>query len=44
MAFTDTFMEVSRELVPVDTGFLQSSLKCSNSGMIIEAEATAEYA
>ena len=42
--FTNTFMEVSRELVPVDTGFLQSSLNCFNNGMTIEAEATAEYA
>ena len=43
-AFSDTFMKISREEVPVDTGYLRSSLHCSGSGMVIEAEATAEYA
>lgn len=43
-AFSNTFMKISREEVPVDTGYLQSSLHCSGFGMVIEAEATAEYA
>lgn len=43
-AFSDTFMKISREEVPVDTGHLKRSLYCSGSGMVIEAEATAEYA
>lgn len=43
-AFSDTFMKISREEVPVDTGYLKRSLYCSGSGMVIDAEATAEYA
>lgn len=43
-AFSDTFMKISREEVPVDTGYLKGSLHCSGSGMVIDAEATAEYA
>lgn len=43
-AFSDTFMRISREEVPVNTGYLKSSLSCSGSGMIINAEAKAEYA
>ena len=42
--FIDTFMKISQEMVPVDTGFLKKSLSSSGSGMIIEAEATADYA
>lgn len=42
--FSDVFMEVSQEMVPVDTGFLKSSLNSSGGGMIMEAEATADYA
>lgn len=42
--FSDTFMRVSQEMVPVDTGFLKSSLRSFGDGMIIEAEATADYA
>lgn len=42
--FSDTFMRISQEMVPVDTGFLKSSLSSSGGGMIIEAEATADYA
>ena len=43
-AFSDTFMKITREEVPVDTGYLKGSLHCSGSGMVIDAEATAEYA
>lgn len=43
-AFSDTFMKISGEKVPVDTGYLKSSLHCSGYGMVIDAEATAEYA
>ena len=42
--FSDTFMRLSQEMVPVDTGFLKSSLKSFGDGMTIEAEATADYA
>lgn len=42
--FSDTFMRISQEMVPVDTGFLKSSLSSSGGGMTIEAEATADYA
>lgn len=42
--FSDTFMRISQEMVPVDTGFLKSSLKSFGDGMTIEAEATADYA
>ena len=42
--FSDTFMRVSQEMVPVDTGFLKSSLRSFGDGMTIEAEATADYA
>ena len=43
-AFSSTFMQVARQEVPVDTGYLQGSLNSYGSGMVIEAEATAEYA
>lgn len=42
--FTDTFMEISREMVPVDTGYLRSSINCYGGGTTITAEATADYA
>lgn len=42
--FSDIFMRISQEMVPVDTGFLKSTLKSFGSGMTIEAEATADYA
>ena len=42
--FSETFMKVSQEMVPVDTGYLRSSLRSSGNGMTIEAEATADYA
>lgn len=44
MVFSDTFMSISQAMVPVDTGFLRSSLRSYGDGMIIEAEATADYA
>ena len=42
--FCETFMDVSTSLVPVDTGFLQSTLNAQSSGEEAYAEATAEYA
>ena len=42
--FCSTFLEVSTSLVPVDTGFLQSTLDAQTSGDEAYAEATAEYA
>lgn len=42
--FVDTFLSVSTSLVPVDTGFLQSTLDAGSSGDEAYAEASAEYA
>ena len=42
--FSETFMKVSQEMVPVDTGYLRSSLRSYGRGMTVEAEATADYA
>ena len=43
-AFQETFMSVSESLVPVDTGYLKSTLSASSSGTLLIAEASAEYA
>ena len=42
--FIDTFLSISREYVPVDTGYLQSTLNAYRDGSLLIAEATAEYA
>lgn len=42
--FCDTFLAVSTSLVPVDTGFLQSTLDAGASSEDAYAEASAEYA
>ena len=45
--FEDTFMSISRSLVPVDTGYLKSTLQARGTrgfGTFLIAEATAEYA
>lgn len=44
-AFVETFLSVARELVPVDTGFLRSSISADTDGFsFCECEAFAEYA
>lgn len=43
-AFVETFLEVALDLVPVDTGFLRSTIDASTDGYFCEAKATAEYA
>lgn len=43
-AFCEVFLEVAKELVPVDTGFLQSTIDAWNDGYTCECEASAEYA
>lgn len=43
-AFCDTFMSKSTELVPVDTGYLRSTINASGSGTLITADVDAEYA
>lgn len=42
--FVDTFLEVSKALVPVDTGFLQSSLEAGTEGLECWANTDCEYA
>ena len=43
--FVSTFMEVATELVPVDTGFLRSTINADTDGFsTCYAEATADYA
>lgn len=43
--FVSTFMDVALSLVPVDTGYLQSSIYADSDGMgFCWAEATADYA
>lgn len=42
--FCSTFLDVSTSLVPVDTGFLKSTLDAQTDGEGAYAEATAEYA
>ena len=44
-AFVETFLEVAKELVPVDTGYLRSTIDAGTDGFsFCYAEATAEYA
>ena len=43
-AFCDTFLDVAESTVPVDTGYLQSSISADTDGEFCEAEASAEYA
>ena len=44
-AFVETFMKVATELVPVDTGYLRSTIDADTDGFsFCYAEATAEYA
>lgn len=43
-AFVSTFLNRANELVPVDTGFLKSTIDADTNGLMCEAEATAEYA
>ena len=43
-AFVATFLDEATSLVPVDTGYLQSTIDASTDGFFCEAEATAEYA
>lgn len=40
----NTFLEIANDLVPVDTGYLQSTIDASTDGWEVEFEATAEYA
>lgn len=43
--FVDTFLRVAHELVPVDTGYLKSTIDAGTDGMsYCYAEATADYA
>lgn len=43
-AFITTFLEVANELVPVDTGFLQSTIDAGGGSDWCWCEATADYA
>lgn len=43
-AFVETFLDVALTLVPVDTGYLYSTIDARTDGYFCEAEATAEYA
>ena len=40
----ETFLQLARQIVPVDTGFLRSTLYSEQDGLSIYFEATAEYA
>ena len=43
--FVETFIKVAKELVPVDTGYLRSTIDAGTDGFsFCYAEATAEYA
>lgn len=42
--FVDTFLQVAHSLVPVDTGYLDSTIDAESSDTWCEATATAEYA
>lgn len=42
--FCETFLQVSRNLVPVDTGYLRSTLSASYSDTYCSAETICEYA
>lgn len=43
-AFVDTFLSISRSEVPVDTGYLKSTLKSTTDGWNVEAITICEYA
>lgn len=43
-AFVSTFLSEAMALVPVDTGYLQSTISASTNGFLCEAEALADYA
>ena len=43
-AFVETFIEVATNLVPVDTGYLQSTIDADTDGTFCECFADAEYA
>lgn len=43
-AFADAFYDYATDLVPVDTGYLQSTISSSSDDWSITAEASAEYA
>ena len=43
-AFCDTFMNIAKSLVPVDTGYLRSTIGADTDGWHVEAYAEAEYA
>lgn len=43
-AFCETFLEKARELVPVDTGYLRSTIEADTDGFFCECMADAEYA
>ena len=43
-AFVKTFIEEAQRLVPVDTGYLRSTINATTDGFHCSAEATAEYA
>lgn len=43
-AFQETFLSYSRQIVPVDTGFLRSTLECNNDPHLIQAQTICEYA
>lgn len=42
--FVETFLSVARSYVPVDTGYLRSTLKASTNGTFCECETKCEYA
>ena len=42
--FVETFLRVARSYVPVDTGYLRSTLKASTDGTFCECETKCEYA
>lgn len=43
-AFVSTFLDTALSLVPVDTGYLRSTINANADGDTCEAEATADYA
>lgn len=43
-AFVSTFLDTALSLVPVDTGYLRSTIDANADGDTCEAEATADYA
>ena len=43
-AFCETFLDVATDLVPVDTGYLQSTIAANTDGFFCECMADAEYA